>query len=368
MMRSKTRHTWWQATWALVLTLALLVALMSGAPDSLAASGDFSIDFVAAAPQSYDHSIGGGAYDNRDIGVGDDVVESLEGADFSCGDIVTFLAAVTVDDVLSADTDAPQTIEMDFSFLMDTTGQSGVAIGDVVNVQVNYSPIQDLIAGENDQEDGIIDDGGSTATILSETTTGPLYTAKSELLLTVQLDDLERAEQVVVRIDTRIYCDPGSAPTGNLAAALTDARLTYINDTTPVEPPDAISGGEQTIPFKQVGGLTYIADLGVEKVCPESTDTEYFDYTITVTDLGPSSAEGVQIVDDLPTGLAYSSYASTLTTSGGSVTQGSCSAVGQTVTCNLDTPLTATDIDPNAKWTVVLTVQDNTGEPTSVTN
>jgi hypothetical protein len=174
---------------------SLLTALLLIASAAEAASGDFSIDFIAAAPQSYNHLTGGGAFDDRTIGVDKDVVESLEGGDFSCGDIVTYFAEVTVDDVQTAATDAPQTIEMDFSFLADSTGQSGVAIGDIVLVQVNYGEIVDLIAGENSVDDGIIDDGGSTATLTDEYLVGTLFQSGSELHGTVKLDDLDRARQ-----------------------------------------------------------------------------------------------------------------------------------------------------------------------------
>src|SRR5688500_14808141 len=53
----------------------------------LFSGGDFSLDFVASAPFTYDHSTGGGAFDDRTIGKTNDVVESLEGGDFACGDI-----------------------------------------------------------------------------------------------------------------------------------------------------------------------------------------------------------------------------------------------------------------------------------------
>ena len=139
----------------IVLVMTFAPIIPGGVSSASAASGDFSIDFVAAAPESYDHLTGGGAYDDRSIGVDKDVVESLEGGDFACGDIITYFAAVTVDDTAQADTDAPQTIEMDFSFLGDTTGQSGVAIGDVVLVEVNYEPIEDLIPGEDNMDNGI---------------------------------------------------------------------------------------------------------------------------------------------------------------------------------------------------------------------
>jgi hypothetical protein len=290
--------------------VSLLTALLLIAPAAEAADGDFSIDFVAAAPQSYNHLTGGGAFDADAIGVDKDVVESLEGGDFSCGDIVTYFAEVTVDDTDQAYTEEPQTIEMDFSFLADTTGQSGVAIGDIVLVQVNYGTIEDLIAGENSVDDGIDDDGGSTATLTYKHLTGPLFMSKSELHGTVELDDLERDEVVVVRIDVKLFCDPGSDPTGNLQGALSSARLTYINGNDAVDPPEAIPGGEQTIPFKQVGNICTPA-LNIEKTvttaggsCPGSEtltvtagDTVKYCYVIT----NPSSCAplyNVEVVDD----------------------------------------------------------------------
>ncbi len=309
-----------------LLMASLLTALLLIAPAAEAARGDFSIDFVAAAPQSYNHLEGGGAFDDRTIGVDKDVVESLEGGDFSCGDIVTYFALVTVDNTTQAATDAPQTIEMDFSFLADTTGQSGVAIGDIVLVQVNYGTIEDLIAGENGIDEGIIDDGGSTATLTDECLEGTLFHAGSKLHGTVKLDDLERDETVVVRIDVKLFCDPSSAPTGNLQGALSSARLTYIKGNDAVYPPKAISGGEQTIPFKQVGNICTPA-LNIEKTvttaggsCPgletltvTAGDTVKYCYVIT----NPSSCAplyNVEVVDDSGTIGTSDDFAVTIST------------------------------------------------------
>ncbi|WP_052718454.1 DUF11 domain-containing protein [Methanosarcina sp. MTP4] len=281
-------------------------------PAASAASGDFSIDFVAASPESYNHLTGGGAYDNRTIGVDKDVVESLEGGDFACGDIITFFATVAVDNTQSAIDDGPQTIEMNFSFLADTTGQSGAAIGDIVNVKVNYGTIEDLIPGENDIDDGIIDDGGSVATLTDEYLTGPLFTAGSELHGTVELTDLDAGEQVVVRIDVKLFCQPGSNPTGNLQGALTDARLTFIQDSVPVEPPEAIPGGEQTIPFRQIGDLE-APELNIQKTvttsdgtCPgvESltvTTGDTVKYCYVVINTGSAPLYNLNVIDDAGT-------------------------------------------------------------------
>jgi hypothetical protein len=290
--------------------LSMLFALLVTTPGVLAASGDFSIDLVTAAPESYNHLTGGGAFDDGTIGVDKDVLESLVGGDFSCGDIVTYLAEVTVGDTTQADTDAPQTIELNVSFLAVTTGQPGVALGDIVNVTVNYGTIEDLIAGENSVDDGIYDDGGSTATLTYEHLTGPLFQAGSELHGTVELDDLERHETVVVRIDVKLFGDPGSVPTGNLAGALPAARLTFINGTDPVDPPEAISVGQQTVPFKQIGDICF-PELNIEKTvntfngtCPgvetltiNAGETVKYCYVVT----NPSSCAplyNLKLVDD----------------------------------------------------------------------
>src|SRR5688572_2507994 len=90
---SAPRHRQWEplarATRSVVLELLENRRLFDG--------GDFSLDFIAAAPFTYHHSTGGGAYDDRTIGKENDVVESLEGGDFAAGDIVTYFVAITVD-------------------------------------------------------------------------------------------------------------------------------------------------------------------------------------------------------------------------------------------------------------------------------
>ena len=79
---------------------SMLASAMAGlwlvAQGAAAGRGDFSLDFTAAEPTSYNHSVGGGAYNDRTINK--DVVESLEGGNFACGDTVTFLTRIAVDD------------------------------------------------------------------------------------------------------------------------------------------------------------------------------------------------------------------------------------------------------------------------------
>ena len=76
------------------------------------------------------------------------------------------------------------------------------------------------------------------------------------------------------------------------------------------------------------------ADITPDKTCADFRLANPY-YRIVTTNLGPGSARGVQIVDDLPIGLALTTepwYTSQLTTSSGTVDQGSCSVSGQTIT------------------------------------
>ena len=80
-----------------VLALAIAGAITLAQPQTASADGgDFKLDFIAAAPFTYNHATGGGAYDDRTIGVANDVVESLEGGDFACGDLVTHFVQIVV--------------------------------------------------------------------------------------------------------------------------------------------------------------------------------------------------------------------------------------------------------------------------------
>src|SRR5436190_23971418 len=82
---------------------------------TLFSGGDFSLDFVASAPFTYNHVTGGGAFDDRTIGKTSDVVESLEGGDFKCGDIVTYLVQISV----ASGAVGAQTVDLNFEFLSD---------------------------------------------------------------------------------------------------------------------------------------------------------------------------------------------------------------------------------------------------------
>ena len=93
------------------------------------AGGDFANpNFAAAAPYSYTHATGGGAWNDgtnggqKGLGAGEDLVESLEGGDFACGDTVTYLMKI---EIRATPTDSVNTAFVIQSFSADSTGQSG---------------------------------------------------------------------------------------------------------------------------------------------------------------------------------------------------------------------------------------------------
>ena len=262
------------------------------------AGSDFSIDFAAAAPQIYDHDTGGGAFEDKTIN--EDAVESLEGGDFAVGDIVSYYFNVTVDP--NAVDQFAQTIEIDVSFLVNTTGQTGVSHRDIVGVSANY------YTGELDsngnttivEDTALIDDDSTIAWIVPGTkiyenkVTGEEYadydTAAAQqgavVSATVRLNDLEPGEEIVLRVDTLLDALAGSTPTGNLQGYVTGARV-----VSPTDDP-VINVGNQTIPFKltdEISGIPELAPgLTVEKVVTtdlSGISVDYANHTTTNTTL-----------------------------------------------------------------------------------
>ncbi|UCD99351.1 MAG: tandem-95 repeat protein [Chloroflexota bacterium] len=290
---------------AIILLMAIIIGVIAPAfqfKSSFAAGGDFAnTDFAASGPYSYDHATGGGAYDDGTNNKATGLVESLEGSEFACGDVVTFLTAIKVS---ANPVHANQTAEFNYRFLGDSTGQSGAAITDIVNVSVNRGPVSNGM-GPGGTDAGLIDDGGSIATLSSKTVVGTLFTPGSEVRGTVRVTDLEAGEQVIVRLDVRLSCKPGSSPTGNLQGQLDSGRV-----VSPVI--DTINTGQQTIPFLKIGDLLGAGEplLSISKTvttasgsCP-GTETltvntgDTVKYCYTVKNPGTAELYNVSISDD----------------------------------------------------------------------
>ncbi len=291
-------------------TLMSTLLLVSGGV--LAAGSDFAnTDFAAAAPNTYDHATGGGAYNDRTKGDDHDITEQLEGYNFTCGDIVTYLTKIQIEE---STVDPVQTAEFDFRFLGNSTGQRGAGQIDIVNVAINYGDVENgddgngtnSGAGSYGVDSGISDDGGSTAMLVSETFVGTPFQPKSELLSTVRVDDLEPGESTVLRVDVQLGCEAGTSPTGNLQGQLDGGRV--VVGTT-----DTISTGQQTIPFLKSGEIMGAGEplLRIEKKvvtadgnCSgdaetlETYTTDTVKYCYMISNPGTADLYDVQLTDN----------------------------------------------------------------------
>jgi uncharacterized repeat protein (TIGR01451 family) len=300
------------------------------------AGGDFAnTDFSAAAPYTYNHQTGGGAYNDRTVGDYKDITEQLEGGQFAFGDVISYLVQVTME---GTTVDSVQSAEFDFGFLAESTGQTGAAQVKILNVGVNYGDVEngDNATGLNPGkgqyglDSGISDDKqgapnldkngakGSTAILVPgsekivKPTTGEIvdaYTKDAELRGTIRVDDLEAGEKVILRIDVLLEGKPGTSPTGNLQGSLLAGRAYKADGTV-----DTINTGNQTIPFLKIGEIagagkplldlqkTVTTDLtgadqtGVENLTVNGGTTVRYLYN--VTNDGTMPLYDVNIVDD----------------------------------------------------------------------
>jgi len=209
---------------------------------TVSAGSNFSFDFVAAEPSSYDHATGGGSFNFRNINT--DVVESLEGGDFACLDIVTFLTQIKVD----AGVVGTQTVRLNFEWTAHSTGQQGVALVD------NDFPTTSGTSAVINTPEANVSDGPppATASVFFEGTSGTVFVKPASTLRSVDVGGLNAGDTVVLRTDVRIVCN-GQSPTGNMQGRLKSIDLVSAPGGAVVQA--SIPGGDQTIPFKHVGDI-----------------------------------------------------------------------------------------------------------------
>jgi uncharacterized repeat protein (TIGR01451 family) len=239
--------------------------------------GDVNLDFVAAGPFTYNHATGLGSYptfgyNDRTISKTDGVVESLEGGDFACDDLVTFFTEVEVEDGAGSGS-----VALDYSFGAETTGQPGVGFDDIVGVDVNTP------------DDGNVGlDGTETVTLSNEHLDTSGY---DQILGTVTVTGLEGGETLIVRIIVHLACEVGASPTGNILNAIEAARVVGGQ---------AINVGQETVPLKQVGGIQAEPAISVTKDCPAASPAgDEITYTITVSNEGNEALTGLSVTDTL---------------------------------------------------------------------
>ncbi|NCW75750.1 MAG: DUF11 domain-containing protein [Actinobacteria bacterium] len=279
------------------IALSTLTFLVGNVPMANAQLKGVTLDFAAAEPTSYNHLVGGGRWNSGILNT--DIARSLAGSQFKCGDIVSYLSKFEMDASNSITSIEPFTISSEFNFDLDTTGQSGAILGDVLAVSIDPS---DSAQRGN---------GNSVATLVSETASGPIFTKGSVLSAVVEVSNLEQNEVVVVRMDVKIFCDPKLNPTGNLQALFKDAKLTFKNGSTPVSPAEPLNQGAKTVPMKELGALA-IPQLSLVKTvttgsCPgvksltvlQNTEVRYCYSVLNTTNGGGNPAAPIYNVSDI---------------------------------------------------------------------
>jgi hypothetical protein len=196
---------------AIVLTSMLMALGMGSQIHASAANairlapsgGNISIDFVAAGPFSYNRVTGvGGQYDGRIIDKTTGVVESLEGGDLNCGDIIVFFDAITVDQSASA---GASTIEVVNSYNRFTT--SGGAVGFFTINSVTLQTSDPAYSSNLNESVSYVDASTATQTIIQASITG-----------------VEAGEKIILREQVVLVCseDPANV-TGNVQTAVKSA-------------------------------------------------------------------------------------------------------------------------------------------------
>ncbi len=232
--------------------------------------GDVSLDYVAAGPGTYNHDTGvGGAYNDRTISKSSGVVESLEGGDFACNDLVVFFTRIAIDPGAAGS----GTVQLDLQWDGQTTGQPGIGFVNLVSASANPNP----------PDSGNTANGNETVTVVSETDS-PNVNA------TISVSNLDPGEHFILRTVVRLGCQVGAHPTGNILTAINDASV--IGD-------GKVNIGQQTVPMKKVEDIAS-PGIQVQKSCPASAPvSSTITYSITVSNTGNEDLSNLVVNDPL---------------------------------------------------------------------
>ncbi|MCB0020757.1 MAG: DUF11 domain-containing protein [Anaerolineales bacterium] len=316
----------------MIRTTAMLVVLLAGlwlVPQAKADHDDIEVTLMAAAPLTYDHLIGGGAFNDGSDGHDKDVQDNLRGAGLTCGDVVTYLALIEVDEDAG---DFDRVATFNFSFAAKPNGQPGIAHSAVSYVGLNYGEVENGDSGTGNNpgagqfglDSAMADDrqtidggdtgqGGSTVqytTVFAPAGTTP-FNGAEELLVTAEITDLDPGESLVLRLDTIVSCQPDASPRGTLKSYFTGGTITAANGQT-IEP-ETIRGSRDSVKLKDLedatgvnapllrlshtvtltGGVCGIDDTDNVTIKSGTAVT----YCVTVTNLGTDPLFDVEVTD-----------------------------------------------------------------------
>ncbi|MEN9821642.1 MAG: hypothetical protein RLZ04_68 [Actinomycetota bacterium] len=283
---------------ALAMMAAPFATSLPTTPVSAAAGDISNINHAAPLQNLYDHSTGGGYYNDGSTTY---VKNELQGEDFACGDRVTFLAYFeTAADPVAAE---PFSVTLTQEFTTDSTGQSGVALFPIADSpRVNTSDPALVPATPT----------ASVPAVGVVTASGTAFTSGATESITYTVTGLYANQKIVTRVDATIGCQYEATPTGNLQASLTSALV-----LDPPNGPEEAGSGAQTINFRNVNNLTNLGEpvLDVAKSVMTADGTCGVDdapgisvpvgapvtYCYTVTNSGNGPAIDVTLVDDMAT-------------------------------------------------------------------
>ncbi|OUC07147.1 hypothetical protein RY27_16660, partial [Litorilinea aerophila] len=264
------------------------------------------------------------------------------------GDLVNVATATSQADPVGVSSTATTTVQTVADLALDVTSTPTVYAGETV--LVTYTVTNN---GPSVAEGAVV-----TATFPPEVSAPAGWTPVGGGIYTRSLGNVPAGAQVVITalVTTVTTVEPGTSIQfdGQVGSLTGDSNLANNQDNADTT-------------------VLALADLAVSKTGPvTATAGSLLTFTLVVTNLGPSQAQGVEIQDALPTGLVYQSATVTRTGSGlSSCVAGICQvgavAVGEQVTVTLVARADA-DLAPGTVLTNGVTVFSDSTDPVADNN
>ncbi len=228
----------------LIKSLSILLIIFSTTLQTYGQCGAISsIDFAASNPDQVTQPASMDASVYYAFGANATAIESLEPQDYECFDQVPFFVELSIDADATCDDYA---VELDLQWLCNTTGQSGIGVTNITLFQINDTNDPGSANLDGDETISMPNPFVVTGTPLGD----PPSQGNNSCTLdaTFLVEGLDPGDNVVIRVDVLLDCNLSADPTGNIQAALSDARI-IAGDGSDCTC-GGLQGGEQTIPWK----------------------------------------------------------------------------------------------------------------------